>query len=137
MENETSVHPYSVDLNLHHPSRDPEEITEALDTKPWFARRKGEVIANIRHKSTSWLCHFQKGSGNAEFEQTLKALMSFMSEHQSFLQRFVEEEGTAEVVLNATVPADEGKLFDLSLDPLFLSELAESGVQLRVQVWSA
>ena len=63
--------------------------------------------------------------------------MSFMSEHQSFLQRFVEEEGTAEVVLNATVPADEGKLFDLSLDPLFLSELAESGVQLRVQVWSA
>ena len=137
MENVTSVHPYSVDLNLHHPSRDPEEITQALDMKPWFARREGEVVANIRHKFTSWLCHFQKGSGNTEFEQTLRALMSFMSKHHSFLRRFVEEKGTAEIVLNATVPVDEGKLFDLSLDSFFLSKLAENGVKLRVQVWSA
>ena len=63
--------------------------------------------------------------------------MSFMSKHHSFLRRFVEEKGTAEIVLNTTVPVDEGKLFDLSLDSFFLSKLAETGVKLRVQVWSA
>jgi len=139
MENEvsTSVHPYGVDINLHHPSCDPAEITQELATKPWFARKRGDVIAGIPHKSTSWLCHFQKGDGNVEFDQTLKALVSFISEHHSFFQRFVEEEGTAEVVLNARVPFDEGKLFDLSLDPFFLSELSQLHIQLRVQVWSA
>jgi hypothetical protein len=139
MENEqpTSAHPYSVDLNLHHPSCDPAEITRELVTKPWFARKQGDVIAGIQHKSTSWLCHFQKGSGNVEFDQTLKTLVSFIAEHHSFLRKFVEEEGTAEVVLNARVPFDEGKLFDLSLDPVFLNELSQLHIQLRVQVWSA
>jgi hypothetical protein len=139
MNNEapTSVHPYSVDLNLHHPSCDPADITQELATNPWFARKRGDVIAGIQHKSTSWLCHFQKGTGNVEFDETLRALVSFIGEHGSFLRKFVEEEGTAEVVLNARVPFDEGKLFDLSLDPLFLTELSKMRIQLRVQVWSA
>jgi hypothetical protein len=139
MQNELdqSLHSYSVDLNLHHPSCDPGEITRALATEPWFARRKGEFVGEIQHKSTSWLSHFQNGAGNAEFNKTLESFVSFLSKHDPFLRRFTEEQGAVEVVLNATVPVDEGKLFDLHLDPWFLSELSQRNVSLRVQVWSA
>lgn len=139
MQNELdqSLHSYSVDVNLHHPSLDPGEITKALATEPWFARRRGDFVGDIQHKSTSWLCHFQKGSGNVEFNKTLESFVSFLSKHHSFLSRFTEEEGTVEVVLNATVPVDEGKLFDMRLDPFLLSQLSQRNVSLRVQVWSA
>jgi hypothetical protein len=139
MRNEThqALHSYSVDLNLHHPSCDPGEITEALSTEPWFARKKGEFVGEIQNKSTSWLCHFHKGAGNDEFHKTLESLVSFLSMHHSFLTKFTEEEGTVEVVLNATVPVDEGKLFDLRFDPFLLSEISQRNASLRVQVWSA
>jgi Domain of unknown function (DUF4279) len=139
MQNETDqvLHSYSVDLNLHHPSADPGEITKALATEPWFARKKGEFVGEIQNKFTSWLCHFQKGAGNEEFNRTLENLVSFLSMQRSFLSKFTEEEGTVEVVLNATVPVDEGKLFDLRLDPFLLRELSQRNVSLRVQVWNA
>lgn len=102
-----------------------------------FRPATAKPLPGIPHQSTSWLCHFQKGDGNVEFDQTLRALLLFASEHHSFLHRFVEEEGTVEVVLNSKVPFDQGKLFDLSLDPLFLGELSQLRIRLRVQVWSA
>ena len=67
-----TTHSYSVDLNLHHLTRDPGEITKALAIEPWFAKRRGELVGGIEHKTTSWLCHFHKGAGNNEFGKTLK-----------------------------------------------------------------
>jgi hypothetical protein len=63
--------------------------------------------------------------------------MSFLSTQHSFLSKFTKEEGTIEVVLNATVPMDEGKLFDLRLDPFLLREISQRNVSLRVQVWNS
>jgi len=138
MENEfeEKPHSYRVDLNLHHPSRDPGVITEALAIEPWFAKRKGEFVGDIEHKATTWLCHFQKGDGNAEFSETLERVVSFLSKHDSFFSTFTEEDGTVEMVLKVTVPFDDGKLLDVRLDTFFLNELAQRNVSLRVQAWS-
>jgi hypothetical protein len=138
MENELdqTSHSYSVDLNLHHPTRDPGEITKALVIEPWFAKQRGEFVGGIEHKATSWLCHFQQGDGNAEFNETLERVVSFLSKHDAFFSRFTEEDGTVEMVLKATVPFDDGKLLDLRLDPFLLNELAQRNVSLRVQAWS-
>ena len=138
MENELDQqsHSFGVDLNLHHPFRDPREITEALALKPWFAKRRGEFVGGIEHKATSWLCHLKKGSGNSEFSQTLEEVASFLSEHDPFLSAFIEEEGTIEMVLKTKVPLDHGKLLDLRLDSFLLNELAQHSVSLRVQAWS-
>jgi hypothetical protein len=33
---------FKINLNLHHPSCDPETITETLALKPWFAKKNGK-----------------------------------------------------------------------------------------------
>ena len=133
---EEELHAYSVDLNLHHPSCDPGVITNALSMEPWFVKRQGDFIGEIQHRLTTWLCRFQKGVGNVAFNQTLEDIASFLVRNQAFLSSFADEEGTIELVLNATVPVDKGKLFQLRLDPWFLGELSQRNVMLRMQVWS-
>jgi hypothetical protein len=134
------VDEFRFELDLHHPSCDPHEITEQLSLKPWFAVKHGTHIGDVLHKKTTWLCRFRGGSTNSEFTQALEDTVSLFSEHQAFISRFIEQGGEVELVLNSATDssfASGDKLFELRLHPWFLSRLAENDIHLRLQVWIA
>ncbi len=128
---------FKIDLNLHHPSCDPEMVTEALALQPWFAKKTGAKIGNVTHKRTTWLCNFRRGTSESEFAAALEDVVTLLSEHESFIAGFIEQGGEVELVLNSTVDTEGDKLLELSLHPWFLKQIGERGINLRVQAWSA
>ncbi len=131
---------FKINLNLHHPSCDPEMVTKSLALDPWFAMKKGAKIGNVTHKQTTWLCKFRDGTSEEEFASALEDVVTLLSEHGPFIAGFIEQGGEVEVVLNSTVDteAEAGdKLLELSLHPWFLKQIGEHGISLRVQAWSA
>src|SRR3974390_1655698 len=134
------VDEFRLDLNLHHPSCDPHEITEELSLTPWFAVKHGTKIGDVLHRKTTWLCHFRGGSANQGFTKALEDTASLLSEHEAFISRFIEQGGEVELVLNSATDSafiSGDKLFELSLHPWFFSRLAENNIHLRLQVWVA
>ena len=134
------VDEFSLEVNLHHPSCDPREITQELSLDPWFAVRNGANIGDVIHRKTTLLCHFRGGTTNPEFTRALEDTASLLSNHQGFIFQFVAQGGEVEVVLNSAI--DSGfvsgdKLSELTLHPWFLSRLAENDIHLRLQVWVA
>jgi hypothetical protein len=131
---------FKIDLNLHHPSCDPETITAALALKPWFAKENGDKVGNVTHKKTAWLCQFRRGTFDEGFATALEDVVTLLSDYEAFFAEFIEQGGEVELVLNSTVDTavEEGdKLLELSLHPWFLKQLGEHGINLRVQAWSA
>ena len=133
------VDEFRIELNLHHPFCDPDEITQELSLEPWFAVKDGTRIGEVHHKKTAWLCHFRGGSTNSD-AQALGDIVSWCSERRAFISRFIEEGGEVEFVLDSATdssfsPGD--KLFELSLHPEFLNCLAANNIHLRLQVWMA
>jgi len=134
---ETKIDQFGIDLNLHHPSCDPQAITDALSLKPWFSAKQGEQIGSVTHKTAAWLCHFRKGTLDSEFDKALEDVVSLVSEREAFISAFVAQGGEIEVVLNSTVETTGSKLFELRLHSWFLKQLAERSINLRLQVWAA
>jgi Domain of unknown function (DUF4279) len=134
---QTKIDQFGIDLNLHHPSCDPQAITTALSLEPWFSAKHGQQIGSVTHKTAAWLCHFRKGTLDSEFERALDDVVSLVSEQEAFISEFVEQGGELEIVLNSTVETKGSKLFELRLHSWFLKQIAERGINLRVQVWSA
>lgn len=131
-----SIHDrFSIDLHLHHPSCEPNDITEALSLEPWFSRRVGDQIGKVVQRSTSWLCHFQRGEGETKFGEALEKLTLLISQREDFLLKFTGEGGQIEVALNSWTEIEEGKLFELCLYPVFLNQLSIHKISLRIQVW--
>jgi len=128
---------FKINLNLHHPSCNPETITETLGLKPWFAKEKGTKIGNITHKRTTWLCKFRSGTFESEFASALEDVVTLLSEHEPFIAGFLGQGGEVELELNSTVDTEGDKLLELSLHPWFLKQLGDRGINLRVQAWSA
>lgn len=131
---------FKIDLNLHHPSCDPETITGALALNPWFAKKNGEKVGSVTHKKTTWLCQFRSGTFDAGFAAALEDVVTLLSEKEAFFAGFIEQGGEVELVLNSTVDtvvADGDKVLELSLHPWFLKQLGEHGINLRMQAWSA
>lgn len=138
MINTETIHDqFSIDLNLHHPSCDPGEITKALLLEPWFSRRAGDQLGDVVHRQTSWLCHFEKGAGDSEFGEALERMASLLCQHEAFFSEFTGEGGKVEVVLNSRVELEEGKLLELCLHPWFLNQLSTRNVSLRIQAWKS
>ena len=134
------VDEFRLDLNLHHPSCDPREITEELLLTPWFAAGHGFKIGDVLHTKTTWLCHFRDGNSDPEFARALEDTASLVSKHEAFITKFVEQGGEVEIVLNSAIDsafASGDKVLELSLSPTLLNSLADRGIQLRVQVWVA
>jgi len=134
------VDEFRFDLNLHHPSCDPHEITRELTLTPWFSVKQGTNIGDLLHAKTTWLCHFRGGNTDPEFVKALGDMAALLSEHEAFIAGFIDQGGEVELVLNSAIgsafrPGD--KVFELSLDPWFLGRLAEMNIQLRMQVWVA
>jgi hypothetical protein len=134
---ETKIDQFGVDLNLHHPACDPQAITKAFSLEPWFSKKCGEQVGPVTHKTTAWLCHFRKGALDSDFEKALDDVVSLVSEQEAFISKFVEQGGEIEIVLNSTVETTGSKLFELSLSSWFLKQLADRGINLKVQIWSA
>jgi hypothetical protein len=134
---ETKIDQFKIDLNLHHPSCDPQAITEALSMKPWFSAKKGEQIGSVTRKTTVWLCHFRVGKRDSEFTQALEDFVSLVSEQEAFISKLIEEGGEIEISFNPTVETTGNKLYELSLHSWFLKQLAERSINLRLQVWAA
>lgn len=128
---------FKIDLNLHHPSCNPETITESLGLKPWFAKEEGAKIGNVTHKRTTWLCKFRSGAFDSKFATALEDVVTLLSKHEAFFAGFIEQGGEVELVLNSTVDIQGDKLLEFSLHSWFLKHLGEHGVNLRVQAWSA
>jgi hypothetical protein len=128
---------FEVDLHLHHPTLDPQLISEALSLEPWFSVKCGEQIGSVKHKKSSWLCHFQEGDLDSEFSSTLDDLASLLSLKEAFFSDFVEGGGDIEVLLNSAVQITGDKIFELSLHPWFLQEIGKRSVGLRVCAWNA
>jgi len=134
---ETKIDQFGIDLNLHHPECDPQAITKAFSLEPWFLAKQGERLGSVTHKTAAWLCHFRKGTLDSEFERALDDVVSLVSEQEAFISKFVEQGGELEIVLNSTVETTGSKLFELRLHSWFLKQIAERGINLRVQIWSA
>jgi hypothetical protein len=131
---------FKIDLNLHHPSCDPEMITETLALKPWFAKENGAKVGDVTHKQTTWLCDFRRGTFDWDFATALEDVVTLLSKHEAFFAGFVGQGGEIELVLNSAVDASGAigdKLLELSLHPWFLKQLGDRGISLRVQAWSA
>jgi hypothetical protein len=134
------VDEFRLDLDLHHPFCDPDEITGELSLTPWFAVKHGTKIGDVLHRETTWLCHFRDGNTNPEFTKALEDTASLLSDHEAFITGFIEQGGKVELVLNSATDAAFGsgdKLFELSLNPWFLGRLTENNIHLRLQVWVA
>lgn len=134
------VDEFRLDLNLHHPSCDPGEITKELLLTPWFAVKHGIKIGPVLHRNTAWLCRFRDGNSGPDFTRALEDTASLVSEHEVFIARFIEQGGEVELVLNSAIDSNftsGDKVMELSLSPTFLSTLSDRGIQLRVQVWVA
>ena len=128
---------FKINLNLHHPSCDPEMVTKALALKPWFTKEKGAKIGNVTHKQTTWLCNFRNGRSESEFTAALEDVVTLLSEHEPFVAEFIQQGGEIELELNSAVDTEGDKLLELSLHPWFLKQLGERGINLRMQAWSA
>ena len=131
---------FKINLNLHHPSCDPETITETLALKPWFVKKNGDKVGNVTHKKTTWLCQFRSGRFDSKFATALEDVVTLLSKHEAFFAGFIEQGGEVELVLNSTVDtvvAKGDKLLELNLHPWFLKQLGEHGINLRMQAWSA
>jgi hypothetical protein len=128
---------FKINLNLHHPSCDPEMVTDALGLKPWFAKRQGTKTGDVIHKQTTWLCKFRGGTSEAEFAEALEDVVTLLSKHEPFIDEFIQQGGEIELELNLAVDTDGDKLLELSLHHWFLKQLGEHGINLRMQAWSA
>jgi hypothetical protein len=127
---------FEVDLNLHHPSCAPQVVSEAFSLEPWFSVKSGEQIGSVKHKKSSWLCHFRMGDLDSDFSNALDDIVSLLSLKDAFISEFIEGGGEIEVVLNSAVQIVGDKVFELSLHPWFLQEIGKRSIALKVSAWN-
>jgi hypothetical protein len=124
-----------INLNLRHPSFDPQKITEELGIQPWRSVASGREVGSTVSKSTKWSAHYREGLDNEEFARALEDLVTLFSVAHGFLLGFYEDGGEAILEINQQVATDNGVVFDLGLQPFFLQSLGEHGVFLKVKAW--
>jgi hypothetical protein len=129
--------PFSIEIDLGHPSCDPLRISEEFSLDPSWSWRQGARLGNVTKTSSRWYGQLARGSGVAEYEAALAKVVSFLGYHETFFAEFSGGGGEIEIVLNhPALEQPKGVAFDLQLSPVFLAHLANRKIGLRVQAWS-
>jgi len=129
--------PFSIEVDLGHPTYDPDGISGELSLEPGWAWRQGARLGGVTKTSSRWHGQLAEGSGSSEYEQALAQVISFLTQHEHFIAEFTSGGGEIEIVLNhAAVDVPEGIALDLQLTPVLLAHLANHNIGLRVRAWS-
>jgi hypothetical protein len=127
---------FSIDIVIRHPSCEPSHISQELGLKPNSSWKKGDIVPGIRAKrATAWYCEFLRDNGTEAYENALRRVISFINKKKAFFKEIGDEKGEAEIVLNHSVEFDEGRVFELSLSPIFLGHLSTLGIGLHITGW--
>jgi hypothetical protein len=137
MSDDRVVDHFRLVLVMHHTSRDPASITEALGLTPVAKLEAGLEIGTVIQKSTFWMTHYRSGDSNEEFAQALDDFLAFLDTHSKYLRSFISEGGEIQLSINQNVAWDDGIIMELKLEPYFIQELGTYPVGLTVQAWSA
>jgi hypothetical protein len=127
-----------IDLIVHHPDCDPWDLTNEFQIVPWFAARSGTVVGPITRSNTVWMAHLvQPALGTEAFADALQMVVDVLSLHQEYLQRLCGQGGDVLLTINHSIGFDGGILSDITLEPLFLAQIARCEVALQILGWSA
>jgi hypothetical protein len=134
-----SADPFSVEIDLRHPSYDPAKITERLSLEPGWSWKSGTQLGNVVAPSSRWHGQLVLGSSASEYEAALTQVVSFLTLHEEFFAAFREGGGDVELVLNHVAMLEEprGVAFEVELSPILLAHLSSRGISLRVRAWSS
>ncbi len=127
---------FRLDVVLTHANRDPKIFSNELLLQPEFSWMKGEKLGNQLMPSTKWQACLVAGAGEEAYSAALEKALLFLETNTAFFHTLGEEDAKAELVVNYSVEFDEGKVLQVSYSPIFLRQLVELGVELRVQAWS-
>jgi hypothetical protein len=99
---------FSIDLIPRRPSRNARSIAKALSVKPQIASSKRGA------RRTHFKAVLQSGNSAATFQLALPKIVRFLRKNRKFLETFLAEKGSGEVVFNHTIyphagNADMGK----------------------------
>jgi hypothetical protein len=131
------VDPFSIDINLGHPTWDPLRISEALSLEASWSWKGGDRFGSVVKSSSRWYGQLAVGFGAKQYEAALDQVVSFLGGHKAFLAECRESDGEIEIILNcAVLEHPKGKALELYLSPAFLEHLSRFGVGLRVQAWT-
>jgi hypothetical protein len=136
---------FSFDLALTHKSFDPTTISSSLSIKPSLAWKSGDPHSGSIHQISHWQGTIADGSTATEYERALRAVRSFIAQHQDFLRGFMTSGGEIELKMSFSVelatvndfkdgPEDPTayRLFEVTFYPEFLEGLASMGIALRL-----
>jgi hypothetical protein len=125
---------FNIDIVLASPSRAPDRISEVLSKLPKFSFRPRHPGPDTQGVNL-WRARLHRGITIARYGEALQNVLLFLKKNEGLLSDFAEEGGEIEIVLNHSVIRDVGKVFELSLSPGFLMELAGRNISLKVQGW--
>lgn len=130
-----AVDTFEIDINIHHQTVLPEEITARLNLQPWIMLPKGE-FGGIARRSYWWGCHFREGLSNEAFDQALSDLQSILEREAPYFKMLRESGGDLEIAVSQSVLNDIGVIFNLMMSSEILLSLGLVGFDLRVQARS-
>lgn len=129
--------PFSIDIDLRHPTFDPLKIAEVLALEPTYCWKRGDQFGGVVKTSAEWYGRLRKGSGGTEYEAALADVVSFLAMNDRFFDEFRKGGGEIQMVFNhVAVEEPKGIAFELELSPVFLENLSRRGIRLRVRAWS-
>lgn len=137
-----SGHPedwFRVDLTLRNKRGNPNEYTARLGIQPRHAVEAGSQFRNLTSKATVWIATLAEGQGQDDdaFSDGLQAAMTRLTGAETFLHEFSSAGGQSWLTINHAIGFDEGVLSSITLEPAFLSFLAQCDLALTLQGWSA
>lgn len=84
-----------------------------------------------------WAGTLSQGIGNDAFGDCLENLLVFMEQHKSFIETLQSGGGEATVELAQTIAINDGVVFQLKLDPIFLHKCGLHNIHLEVKAWTS
>lgn len=133
----TEIDWFTIEIALTHPTFDPQQITSVLSVEPTYSWKSGDQIGTSVKRATHWYGRLSAGPSPDEFSAELSAVLQMLTHSQAFFEKFAHGGGTGELILNHNVAQEtEGKVLELRLGTLFLSQIASAGLGLRVQGWN-
>jgi hypothetical protein len=127
------IYSYILDLRIYHPALDPDLVTRKLGMQPSVAWRagdprktpKGTLLEGVRSNgywSANPFSYGWRQSTDAQVEDALEELMTYLSPHEDFL-REISREGAVRI----WVSSQSNRSYAFELPPTMLARMASVG----------